>query len=164
MAVSFTHYVTSNSYHYLNEYYNSRLPDDNARLMATIGGIKERLLEKWRVGLRNIREVFEIYNPWSEYDINCVIHFEALVGPRGGGSRELQRQEIRRITAHLETNLSEGEIEEVAEGIFDQQAATFRKGVMGDWRNYFTPEHKRAFKEVAGQLLIELGYEKDLDW
>ncbi|HYG64239.1 MAG TPA: sulfotransferase [Thermoanaerobaculia bacterium] len=40
----------------------------------------------------------------------------------------------------------------------------YRKGIVGDWRNHFTPEHKRIFKDVAGDMLIRLGYEKDLDW
>lgn len=42
--------------------------------------------------------------------------------------------------------------------------AEWRKGVSGDWRNYFTEDDKRLFKAVAGGLLVELGYEKDLDW
>ena len=39
-----------------------------------------------------------------------------------------------------------------------------RKGISGDWRNHFGPDHVRAFKEVAGDMLIRLGYERDLDW
>lgn len=40
----------------------------------------------------------------------------------------------------------------------------FRKGISGDWRNHFRPEHRARFKELAGQTLIDWGYEKDLDW
>jgi hypothetical protein len=40
----------------------------------------------------------------------------------------------------------------------------FRKGVAGDWKTVFTERDKEIFKEVAGDLLIELGYEKDDDW
>jgi len=40
----------------------------------------------------------------------------------------------------------------------------FRKGVAGDWKNYFTEEATRQFKEVAGDFLIESGYEADNDW
>jgi hypothetical protein len=46
-----------------------------------------------------------------------------------------------------------------------QEAASFyRKGIAGDWRNVFTEQNKRDFKEVAGNLLIELGYEEDESW
>lgn len=39
-----------------------------------------------------------------------------------------------------------------------------RKGVSGEWRQYFTPADKEVFKAVAGQWLIDLGYEKDNNW
>ncbi|MCB9897023.1 MAG: sulfotransferase domain-containing protein [Planctomycetes bacterium] len=40
----------------------------------------------------------------------------------------------------------------------------YRKGVAGDWKNHFEPEHVAAFKERQGALLVQLGYEDDLDW
>lgn len=41
----------------------------------------------------------------------------------------------------------------------------YRKGIIGDWRNYFTERDKEQFKQSgAGQLLIDLGYEKDNSW
>jgi LPS sulfotransferase NodH len=41
----------------------------------------------------------------------------------------------------------------------EEDATSFyRKGVAGDWRNYFTPDLDRAFKERAGGLIEELGY------
>jgi hypothetical protein len=40
----------------------------------------------------------------------------------------------------------------------------YRKGIAGDWVNYFNQENKDFFKEKWGSLLIKLGYEKDLDW
>src|SRR5215204_1999399 len=46
----------------------------------------------------------------------------------------------------------------------EDPSSFFRKGVAGDWRNTFTEEDRRVFKEVAGDLLIKLGYEKDRDW
>lgn len=46
----------------------------------------------------------------------------------------------------------------------EDSAAFVRKGVAGDWKNVFTEEDRRVFKEVAGDLLIKLGYERDLDW
>lgn len=40
----------------------------------------------------------------------------------------------------------------------------YRKGISGDWKNYFRPAHIQRYKEVAGHHLIELGYEEDLNW
>ena len=40
----------------------------------------------------------------------------------------------------------------------------YRKGVAGDWKHYFTPQVKAAYKEAFGKALIELGYERSLEW
>ncbi len=42
--------------------------------------------------------------------------------------------------------------------------AHLRKGIAGDWRNYFTERVKTEFKMQYGKLLIDTSYEKDLDW
>lgn len=39
-----------------------------------------------------------------------------------------------------------------------------RKGIAGDWKNYFQEKHKAIFKNNAGDLLIKLGYETDMEW
>jgi hypothetical protein len=39
-----------------------------------------------------------------------------------------------------------------------------RKGVAGDWRNHFSEKNVAAFKSIAGNVLIELGYERDQKW
>jgi hypothetical protein len=40
----------------------------------------------------------------------------------------------------------------------------YRKGIAGDWKNHFSAEDRRIFKEIAGDMLVELGYEQDLSW
>jgi len=39
-----------------------------------------------------------------------------------------------------------------------------RKGIAGDWRNYFTDRVREAFKERFGSILTETGYERAGDW
>lgn len=40
----------------------------------------------------------------------------------------------------------------------------YRKGIVGDWRNHFSTDDARIFREVAGDMLVRLGYERDLGW
>ncbi|MEZ4640605.1 MAG: sulfotransferase domain-containing protein [Caldilineaceae bacterium] len=40
----------------------------------------------------------------------------------------------------------------------------YRKGIAGDWRNYFTPPVKDAFKKRYPGLVESLGYEANEDW
>jgi len=39
-----------------------------------------------------------------------------------------------------------------------------RKGVVGDWQNVFSEAEIQEFSEIAGPLLVELGYEESADW
>jgi adenylylsulfate kinase len=41
---------------------------------------------------------------------------------------------------------------------------TRRKGIVGEWKREFTQEHKTLFKEIAGELLMQLGYESGGNW
>lgn len=46
----------------------------------------------------------------------------------------------------------------------EELTSFIRKGVSGDWRNYFTVEAAKVFDEYAGDLLLEIGYETERDW
>lgn len=46
----------------------------------------------------------------------------------------------------------------------EDQKSHYRKGVAGDWVNYLHGANKDQFKQRWGQLLVDLGYEKNLDW
>ncbi len=47
----------------------------------------------------------------------------------------------------------------------DENKKSFlRKGIAGDWKNYFNQESIDLFKKLAGAELIKAGYEKNMDW
>ena len=91
------------------------------------------------------------------------IRFEDLIGPNGGGDWETQLETIQKIADHLGITVTEEKIERVARNLFGG-TGTFRKGQIGAWKKHFKEHHKQAFKAIAGQLLVDLGYETDFDW
>lgn len=46
----------------------------------------------------------------------------------------------------------------------EDPTADSRKGVIGDWQNHFSDAAKDWFKQEAGQALITMGYEDNMDW
>ena len=46
----------------------------------------------------------------------------------------------------------------------EDSASFFRKGVAGDWRDVFTERDREIYKGLAGERLVEFGYEKSYDW
>jgi hypothetical protein len=55
-------------------------------------------------------------------------------------------------------------IQALKSGINSHKSGTFRKGQPGNWRDHFTDANKSSFNQVAGDLLIRLGYEQSNDW
>jgi len=50
------------------------------------------------------------------------------------------------------------------EGPMIRTGYMFRKGVSGEWKNHFDDKMKNEFKNIYGDALIQLGYERDLSW
>jgi hypothetical protein len=66
----------------------------------------------------------------------------------------------------MERCLRAGSFERAAERRAGEEdsSSPFRKGVSGDWRRVFTERDRELYKELAGKRLVELGYERSLDW
>ena len=145
-----------------HKYYVEVLKSDEERIMATIRGFgKHADTDRPRA---SIRDMFEGYTPWLDDPSMLVIRFEDLIGPRGGGVSGKQLDEIKRIADFVERPISNEHAQRLAQNMYSRGSLTYRKGIIGDWQNHFTEDHRRVFKRVAGDILIRLGYEKNGDW
>ncbi len=141
--------------HHLNTYF-SALPDDNARLLATINKIEDIN--------PSIDETFKHYAAWLDQHNVLVCRFEDLIGPSGGGTKSQQLMTLQSISNHLNIQISSSQLEHIANRTFSSKSSTFRQGKTGSWRSYFNDSHIKAFKKIAGNELILYGYEQDLNW
>jgi hypothetical protein len=163
IAVSNAFYIThQDKTHRLHPYFQS-LPSDADRLMASIAGVPGTWLPDG-IASKSWGEHAAGFLPWLNEPVCRVVRFEDLIGSSGGGSDEKQIETVRSVIEHLRVELPEAEIARVAARTFFPGARTFRQGSIGGWRKHFNDEHKRVFKETAGQALIQLGYERDLEW
>lgn len=162
VCISLVHYVMKNPEHDLHSYFQT-LPDDHTRLLKTICGFKFSDSNRER-HWASIDAFFRNRLGWLTHPNCCSVTFEELVGPNGGGDYIQQELAVRRIANHLGMWLIEKDITNIINNIFSTRTATFRRGQIGNWRQEMLQEHIDAFKEVAGQLLIDLGYETTLDW
>ena len=110
----------------------------------------------------NINTFFRSKLKWRDQSSTYQTTFEKIVG-----SRELREQEIKNIAKHLDIELTDETLKDCVDNLVGSNElypGQFRKGIIGDWKNHFIEDHKKLFKKVAGKLLIEEGYEKDLEW
>lgn len=113
--------------------------------------------------IKNSPKSYENYYNWSQHKNFYCTKFEDLVGSKGGGDDKKQINEVLNIAKHLGINLTAEKAKNVALKLFGN-TGTFRKGKIGSWKTEFTQQHKKEFKQFAGKLLIDLGYEKSLNW
>ena len=76
------------------------------------------------------------------------------------GVKQIDTSLGEEIKAEMASNPDEEWQAKRNEGI----AAFLPKGQAGNWQVLFTARDKSLFKEVAGEMLIKWGYEKDLNW
>lgn len=168
VAVSHARWVMKEPRIFLHQYY-SRLKDFDRQLMYSIKGVPVGTPFGSNISQPDIGQDFLRWQKWLDEPTALAIKFEDLVGKRGGGCEETRLKMIKKIVDYLDIDLSWKQIETTfASDIMNpQESHTFRKGAkgkIGGWKTVFKPDHKTAFKQVAGNLLIELGYESDFNW
>jgi lipopolysaccharide transport system ATP-binding protein len=117
---------------------NDVLPD-SAAIQESWIGVKDTLLLRYEDILDNEYTFFEQLIDYSHISV----------------SRERLHDIIRYNLFEVATGRKRG-VEDIN--------AHLRKGIAGDWRNYFTDGLKNEFKKRFGDILITTGYEKDLNW
>lgn len=142
--------------HGMHDYYNS-LPDFGERLKVAITGID-------RDGLKmvSVKQRYEGVFQWlAQKNVMC-IRFEDLINNRDATLHSML-DEVEKTGYKIPTP-REKALSVLVEAIQPGKSHTFRSGKTGGWKQHFTDEHKSLFKEVAGDLLVRLGYEKDNGW
>jgi hypothetical protein len=87
-----------------------------------------------------------------------IVKFENLVGPNGGGSRQMQIKELRSLSKFLHSSISDEKIKEVADNLWGN-TATFNVGKIGRWKEVMTPFHIMMYKAFYQEELMRLNYE-----
>lgn len=126
-------------------------------------------------GLPGTDRMIKLAQTWMEGNAEALIikYEELLADPLGHFKQVLAYLGIPNKADLAETIVERNRFERLSAGkrIWqtrkpgqEKKDSHFRKGITGDWKNYLTEAHIKRFKEVAGEQLIQLGYEKDLNW
>ncbi len=142
--------------HGMHAYYKS-LPDFGARLKAAICGV-----ERDGAVMVNVRKRYESVLQWLAQEHVLCVRFEDLSNDRDATLAAMLDQVDR--AGYVIPTPRDKALSMLAGSIRPSRSRTFRSGKTGGWKDYFSDEHKRLFKEVAGDLLLRLGYESSDDW
>ena len=156
VVVSHVFYVTEMESRHVHHGYYQSLPDFEARLKVSILGRPDAGVE-----FPDITARFAPYLGWLERDEVLAIHFEDLIHDRARMLTRIMDHFLARAPLPSTRQLI---LDSLESSINPGRSPTFRSGRTGEWRKHFTEGHKRIFKDVAGDLLVKLGYEKDGNW
>jgi hypothetical protein len=164
VVVSHVFYVTEMEPNHVHHAYYQSLPDFEARLKTSILGIPSPIgkgIGGEGVEFPDIAGRFAPYLGWVDRPEVLNLHFEDFIHHRTATLNRIIDHFISRIPIHASRITI---LESLESAINPKKSPTFRSGKTGEWKKHFTDEHKALFKEVAGDLLIKLGYEKDREW
>ena len=157
MLVSQVFYATEmQEEHGMHAYYKS-LPDFSARLNVAISGI-----DKDGLHMVDVKQRYQGVFQWLEQKNVMCIRFEDLVDHRDE-TLGAMLDEVEKAGYQIRMPREQA-LPVLVSAIQPKKSHTFRAGKTGGWREHFTIEHKRLFKDMAGDLLVRLGYEKTNDW
>jgi hypothetical protein len=159
VALSGAHYARSmNRWHRLHRYFRGARTMDEAIRLAIVG------LQSPVPGVDfpDVAQRFGRYRGWIDAKNCFAIRYEDL---QSDARPEIVRRMAEFYAAHTSAPIDiDACVAAMLRSIAPAKSHTFRSGEKAGWRKAFTPEHRRLFHEVAGDLLIELGYEEDDSW
>jgi hypothetical protein len=159
VVVSHAFYVTGQAKeHVHHDYYAHVLTNFDERLLTSILGRPELK----DIDFPDIGRRFEPYMGWTRTAGVLALRFEDIIDNRAEAIGSVADHFLSRVSTV--TASRPVLIKTVEASIAPERSRTFRSGKTGEWRKYFRDVHRAAFKQVAGKMLIELGYEKDLGW
>ncbi len=140
------------------------------RLMACIRGIGEgqRAGTLSESSFPNVDILYRRFLGWRNAPHTFSLRYEDLIQKADKDSIPKTKELFASLFSYLgilKNRLSdEALIELLKVARNPKNAHTFRRGLEGSWRSEYTKSHITAFKEIANNLLLELGYERDADW
>jgi hypothetical protein len=143
--------------HGMHTYYTEVLDSTEKRINAQIFGVDEPGYE-----LSSVEMKYEAYLGWlAEPRVLCV-RFEDLILNRDEAlGKILDYLSLRGFTPSVTRREA---VEAMKSTIAPRKSGTFRKGKPGNWREHFSQDNIKNFKEATGDLLVRLGYEQNTDW
>ena len=142
--------------HGMHNFYTS-LPDFGERLKVAITGI-----DRDGLYMVSVKQRYEGVFQWlNQKNVMC-LRFEDLINNRDATLASML-DEVEKTGYKIPTP-RETALPILVDAIQPKKSRTFRSGKTGGWHEFFTDEHKNLFKDIAGDLLVRLGYEGNNDW
>jgi hypothetical protein len=149
IILSRTKYISRNEDHEFNNYYK-KLHNERQKVQLTIFGDEDK-------GIIPMRSRLEQFLGWLDTEA-LVLRFEDLLGPKGGGSTERQLSTLQKMYDKLGINYNNKMLKKISDNLFFTGSPTFRKGLIGQWKDKMNNEEIKTVRKEMGDLISKYGY------
>ncbi len=149
IVISQANYVIREEKHSLHEAVSS-VSDYQERLRRLITGHRPS-------GIPGLKVRLAEYAGWLNTE-SLLVRYEELIGAAGGGNADRQRAILREIFSFIGLEVNDQELSVLAARTFSSVSPTFRRGRIGQWREYFDETTLEIFEAEAGELAELYGY------
>ena len=155
VLISMLHYISGLKRHRLHRLLTTEYSTDRERAAALLAGFSPEQLEEYGVSTFPYAMILGRFVGWANASDVLTLRFEDLAGPRGGGSAESQ---LNAISALFEHTKLDPETDRVLTGGSHKKTATLRKGIIGEWRDFFDEPLLAEVNAASSNWLDEFGY------
>jgi hypothetical protein len=116
---------------------------------------------EWKQPLQAVNEFKSVF------PVKIIKYEDLLVHPEEILKTCFDFLKVRSTKKILRAAVESGSFKEMSNGRNrgeSDSVAHVRKGISGDWKNYFSYEDAKLFHEISGDLLLEYEYEINPDW
>ncbi|WP_353777093.1 sulfotransferase domain-containing protein [Winogradskyella sp. 3972H.M.0a.05] len=111
---------------------------------------------KWLKATKDHKNIYSIkYEDMLNDTSEALTNLHTKMFPDKEVDQNIIKQVVDKYSFENQTKRSRGE---------ENTNSFLRKGISGDWKNYFDENSKAVFKKHAGDMLIKLGYAQDNNW
>lgn len=153
---------------HLVRYWRDKMPfSDYENIEKNLPDFITCFFDNYKVATKNVRWS-DFVNKYLNQPNVLIIKYEDLV-------KQTLKQLERAIDFLGEESIGKKGLEEIVQRYSfknltirepgqEDKSHFLRKGIVGDWRNCFSKEACEVFNLYAGEELLKMGYEKNLDW
>lgn len=150
VLASFVPYVTNNARHTLHSAFAGLTEED--RYLHTLTG--KKLQNQY---LQPLRVRCAALDPWIQSNAVLHVRFEDLIGSKGGGSDEKQREMLDHICHWIEAPTTDSSY--VLENLFGPgERTTFRTGQIDSWKSEIPESVSSHLEDALGDIIDKWGY------
>lgn len=152
VIASYVPYILKARWHFLYEYFN-KIDNEERYKIALNGYFGNRKISIQSMYTRCLSLVH-----WINSKSVLLVKFEDLIGIKGGGDDQKQRETLKRICSHIDAPLEK--IDYVMNNLFGYTPGrkTFREGKIDSWREEIPYSIQKEMKKRLQPILQKWGY------